>query len=127
MPLPPLLPNPVRGIQGRFPDSTLPVSTLAKPPLAHPTLGVEDGRRQKPAGHAQNQFERQQVGAIRPHGGGRRRRLSGEVEEAEGGAEGKTEGRCKGGRSPAVSVIWTANGKIDGLRQGNKTRGGDKM
>ncbi len=28
---------------------------------------------------------------------------------------------------PLVSVIWRANGKIDGLRQQNKTRGGDKM
>lgn len=70
----------------------------------------------------------QQVGAIRPHRGGRRKRLSGKVEEAEGGAQRKTEGWCKrGGAFPAVSVIWTANGKIDGLRQGNKTRGGDKM
>lgn len=31
------------------------------------------------------------------------------------------------GAFPMVSVIWTANGKIDGLRQQNKTRGGDKM
>lgn len=36
------------------------------------------------------------------------------------------EGGVKGA-FPSVSVIWRANGKIDGLRQQNKTRGGDKM
>ena len=50
------------------------------------------------------------------------------MEEAEGVAERKTDlkGWCKGGVSRGVCNM-EANGKIDGLRQQNKTRGGDKM
>lgn len=69
---------------------------------------------------------RQQVGLIRLDGwregvGSKWRRLR----EVQGGRR-----ICRAGVKwafPMVSVIWRANGKIDGLRQQNKTRGGDKM